>query len=125
MTAVSALVAALLSVLAGLHIFWAVGGSWGSAVAIPERDGVPIFRPSRSATLLVAVGLAAAAACALVRGGVVAAQGGELAAQIGCWVLTVLFGARAVGDGRYVGFFKRVRTTAFGPALSATFPLST
>jgi hypothetical protein len=34
--------------------------------------------------------------------------------RTGAWVLVVLFALRAVGDFRYVGFFKRVRGTPFG-----------
>jgi hypothetical protein len=113
MMVVSLFLAILLGALAGLHLFWALGEPWGKAVAVPERDGAPLFRPSRAVTLLVATGLILAAACAALRGGVEAAPGAGLTAQVGCWVLAVLFGARAIGEGRYVGFLKRVRNTAF------------
>jgi hypothetical protein len=110
---VAILLAMLLGALAGLHVFWMLGGSWGKAVAIPERDGAPLFRPSRASALLVAAALLAAAAFAVVRGGVVAAPGAGLAAEVGCWVPAVVFGVRALGEGRYLGFLKRVRNTAF------------
>jgi hypothetical protein len=113
MMVVALFLAILLGALAGLHVFWAFGGSWGKAVVIPERHGALLPRPSRAVTLLVAAGLLLAATCAVVRGVVVAAPGAALAAQVGCWVLAVLFAARAVGEGRYVGFLKRVRNTAF------------
>jgi hypothetical protein len=113
MMAVALFVTVPLVALAGLHVFWACGGSWGKAVAVPERDGAPLFRPSRAVTLLVAAGLLTAAACAVVRGGVVEVRGADSAARVGCRVLAVLFGARAVGEGRYIGFLKRVRGTAF------------
>jgi hypothetical protein len=113
MMVVSLFLAVLLGALAGLHFFWALGGAWGKAVAVPERDGAPLFRPSRAVTLLVTTGLILAAACAVVRGGVEVAPGARLTAQGGCWVLAVLFAARAIGEGRYVGFLKRVRNTAF------------
>ena len=58
----------ILGALAGLHVFWAFGGRWGKAVAIPERDGAPLFGISRGGTLLVALGLVTAAAGAVVRG---------------------------------------------------------
>jgi hypothetical protein len=114
MMVVSICLALLLGALAGLHVFWALGGSWGRALAIPERDGAPLFRPSRTVTWLVAVGLITAAVCAVVSGTVVAVPGTRLAAQAGCWVLAVVFGVRAIGEGRYVGFTKRVRATEFG-----------
>jgi hypothetical protein len=110
---VAILLAMVLVALAGLHAYWVLGGSWGKAVALPERDGGPLFRPLGAVTLLVAGALLTAAACAVVRGGVVAAPGTELAAQVGCWVLAVIFGLRAIGEGTYIGFLKRVRNTAF------------
>jgi hypothetical protein len=113
MMVVSICLALMLGALAGLHVVWALGGSWGRAVAVPERDGAPLFRPSRTVTLLVVVGLITAAACAVVSGTVVAAPATRLATQAGCWVLAVVFGVRAIGEGRYVGFTKRVRATAF------------
>jgi hypothetical protein len=113
MIVISVLLAILLGLVAGLHIFWAFGGSWGKAAAVPERDGTPLLRPSRVATLLVAAALISGAVCAVVRGGVAAASAAGLAAPAGCWVLAVIFGARAIGEGRYVGFMKRVRNTSF------------
>jgi hypothetical protein len=58
--------ASVLAFLSGLHIYWALGGRWGWGAAIPQVDGRPAFTPSRFATLLVALGLAAAAVLPLV-----------------------------------------------------------
>lgn len=57
--------------------------------------------------------LFAAALLVLQRGGVL---GGPLPAAIvraGCWTVALVFTARAVGDFRYLGFFKQVRNTRF------------
>jgi hypothetical protein len=113
MMVVSLVLAIVLAALAGLHVFWALGGSWGKALAVPQRNGAPLFRPSRAATLVVAAGLSVATAWAGVRGGVGPAAAAGLMAQGGCWVFAVLFAARAIGEGRYVGFLKRVRNTPF------------
>jgi hypothetical protein len=113
MMVVALFLAMLLGALAGLHVFWALGGSWGKAVAVPERAGAPLFRPGRGSALLVAAALLAAAVCAVVRGGLVPASSAGLAAQVGCWVCAVIFGVRAIGEGTYVGFLKRVRNTSF------------
>jgi hypothetical protein len=42
-------------------------------------------------------------------------------ARIGIWVLAAVFAARAVGDFRYVGFFKRVRDSRFARRDSRLF----
>jgi hypothetical protein len=36
------------------------------------------------------------------------------ATRIGCWLLATILIARAVGERRYLGLFKTVRTTTFG-----------
>ncbi len=82
------------------------------AAAIPEIDGRPAFRPSRAATLMVAVGLFAAAYVIALVGHIV---GGPLwrAPRFLAFGLTLRFLARALGDFRLVGFSKRVRSSRF------------
>ena len=61
----------------------------------------------------VAVLLAVAALIALGAGGSVALPLPNALVRIGIWVLAVVLLLRAIGDFRYVGFFKRVRGTPF------------
>jgi hypothetical protein len=110
---VGTLLAVVLAVLAALHVGWAFGGRAPGAAVIPEVNGKPAFVPSRAATLLVALGLAAAATLALVEGGIVPLPLPPLLARGAALLLGLVFVARAVGEFRLVGFFKRVRGTAF------------
>ena len=103
----------VLSFLSGLHIYWALGGRWGWGAAIPQVDGRPAFTPSRFATLLVALGLAAAAVLPLVRAGALPFAVPPSLSQWSAVFLALIFFIRAVGDFRLVGFFKRVRGTPF------------
>jgi hypothetical protein len=105
--------AAVLAFLSALHIYWAFGGRWGWGAAIPQIDGRPAYTPSRFATLLVALGLAAAAALPLVRTGALAFPVPSWLAQWSAVLLALVFFIRAVGDFRLIGFFKRVRGTHF------------
>ncbi|MEZ5840420.1 MAG: DUF3995 domain-containing protein [Hyphomicrobiales bacterium] len=114
MPALATILAAVFVVLALLHAYWAFGGTFGKAAAIPEINGAPAFEPSAAGTMLVAAGLLA---CALVIG--IAAGltngSGDLRGLAG-WVAYGLAAAlllRAVGEFRLVGFFKRVRGSAF------------
>jgi hypothetical protein len=63
--------------------------------------------------LAVAAGLAGAAYVALAAVGLVPWGLPRGALPFGCAVLAVLFAGRAIGERRYVGFFKRVRGTVF------------
>ncbi len=99
--------------LSGLHVYWACGGTWGKAAAVPAWKGRAAFAPSPFATGMVALGLAG---CAIV----VAALAGWLLLPVGGgsirglgYALALLFLARAIGDFRLVGFFKRLRGTRF------------
>ena len=94
-----------------LHVCWATGGRWGTDVAIPKRDGAPLFTPSPASTLLIAVLLFAAAFVLLGRVGMWGLWLPRWPFVIGTWTLAVVFGARAVGDFRWFGLFKR-RTEA-------------
>lgn len=107
------LLVAAFALLSLLHVYWACGGTWGKAVAVPEWKGRAAFTPSRFATALVAIGLADCSA-------LVAALAGWLPLPVGPGPLTalgyavaLLFLARAIGDFRLVGFFKRLRGTRF------------
>jgi len=111
MTAIA--LASVLAFLSGLHTYWALGGRWGRGAAIPQVDGRPAFTPSRFATLLVALGLAAAAVLPLVRTGAFPFAVPAWLSQWSAVFLALIFLLRAVGDFRLVGFFKRVRGTPF------------
>ncbi len=101
------------SLLALVHFYWALGGTALKSSAVPKVQGRAVFIPTAGATLVVALGLTL---CAWL----VAATAGLLASPISptslSW-LTFALGlallARAVGDFRLVGFFKRERNTRF------------
>jgi hypothetical protein len=105
--------ATVLALLGALHAYWALGGRFGKGAVIPERNGVPLFKPGVAATLVVAVLLWAGAACLLMRLGFF---GEVLPAGIStgaAWVMALVFLLRAIGDFRYVGFTKRVARSRF------------
>lgn len=100
-------------VLSMIHIFWAFGGRLGSSGAVPETKGKPAFEPGPMATLGVAAALLTAAGIVLWRSGWWSPGGPPWIPRVGIWVLAGLFFARAVGEFRLVGFFKKVRGTRF------------
>lgn len=102
--------AAILAALAALHVYWALGGRHGGSAVVPTADGRPLITPTPAATLVVAA-LLAVAAVLLVGGG--AAWTPRLLFRVGCGGVALVLLARAVGDGRAIGFTKRARDTAF------------
>lgn len=100
--------------LAGIHVYWALGGRRGLAGAIPERDGRPVFQPGPFATAVVAFLLLVSSALVLDRAGVVGPHVAPPALRRwGAWGIAAALSARAIGDFRYVGFFKQLRGTRF------------
>ena len=106
----------ILLIVAAVHIYWAAGGKAGKGAAIPSANGRAVIRPSAFGTALVAVGLCAMAALVALRIGwldLPALPGNSAVVEIGTWLMAVVFALRAIGDFRYVGFFKRIRDGKF------------
>jgi hypothetical protein len=112
-TALAAVVCAVFLVLALWHFRMAFVQPTGETGGVPSVDGKPLFVPSTQATLLVGIVLTSFA-------GLVAATAGfvdvGLPTVLLVWLsygLALGLVGRAVGEFRYVGFFKRVRGTPF------------
>ncbi len=106
----------VLLMLAGVHVYWAAGGKAGRGAAVPSANGRPVLRPSAFGTAMVAVGLGIMAALLALRIGwlnLAALPGDGVVVRVGVWLIAVVFALRAIGDFRYVGFFKRVRDSSF------------
>ena len=106
-------VAAVFVVLALWHFYMAAAPAGGRGGAVPTTQGKPLFVPSTKATIAVGGVL-------LVFAVLVAATAGLLAIGLPSWLLRWLsYGlalgllARAIGEFRYVGFFKRVVGSRF------------
>lgn len=101
--------------LSSIHVYWAFGGRWGSKAVFPTKnDAIPPAFPGPIPTLIVALGLLAFGLFYLVKGGIFTVALPDWLNQYGLLVLGSLFIMRAIGEFRYVGFFKKYRATAFG-----------
>lgn len=117
----SAVVAGILAAIAALHVYWGIVGVRGRSAALPEVDGRPVFVPTRAACFGVAAALAVAACVLLAKGGHLALPGTRWLGTAGSATVGVVLVARAIGDFRYVGFFKRVRGSRFATLDSLLF----
>ena len=110
---VPTLLAFVLFLLAGLHLYWAAGGTWGKRVVIPEVNGQPAFMPSRLSTVAVALALIGAACVAILRGFFLFSSFPGSPAHWATIAIGFAFLLRAIGGFRLVGLFKRIRGTPF------------
>jgi hypothetical protein len=99
--------------LGAMHLYWALGGKAGKGSVIPTRDGEPVLCPGAIGTLLVAGALFIMATLLAIRSGWIAANPLFFLSGVATWLICALFGLRAVGDFRYIGFFKSVRDSRF------------
>jgi hypothetical protein len=99
----------IFTMLSGIHFYWAFGGKFGSKAVVPEMSGEVVFKPSFLATILVAFALLLGAwlswkphlnSCnsTLIYGNL---------------AIAIVMFIRAIGDFKYVGFFKKIKGTIF------------
>jgi uncharacterized protein DUF3995 len=100
-------------ILAALHVYWALGGRWGSGATLPTIEGRRTLNPTPLGTAAVAALLALSAATICGKAGMFAT--GRYSAYLGdgSWGVCGVFLLRAVGNFKTFGFFKRVRGTDF------------
>jgi hypothetical protein len=107
------LLAVIFAILSFFHLYWAAGGRFGIGATIPTTGGESLFKPSPFGTILVAAALFAAMLVVLGRLKIWGAFVPGWIFYWGGWVISLLFLLRAIGDFRYVGFFKSVTDTNF------------
>jgi hypothetical protein len=114
MTAVLSIVVCLTFVLLAMwHVRMAFGSMTGESAAVPSVDGKPLFVPSRASTLVVACVLFAFALLVAGAARLIALGVPTQWLSWACYLLAFGLLARAVGEFKYVGFFKRVRGSPF------------
>lgn len=109
----SALGAAILAMVAVLHLYWALGGNAGQSVSAPELSGRAVLHLPRYSNALVALGLLAGALVLAARSGALGSAARTPVTAGAAGVMAVGFALRALGDFRFLGFFKSVRGTPF------------
>ncbi|MEP7318094.1 MAG: DUF3995 domain-containing protein [Panacibacter sp.] len=101
--------------LSGIHFYWGLGGKWAAKAVIPTKeDKEKGRRPKLSESFIVALGLFGFGIFILVKTEILSLALPAVLLDYGIWVLSLLFLLRAIGDFKYVGFFKKIKTTEFG-----------
>lgn len=114
MQAVAAVLTSSVFVVLSLwHVYWALGGRLAHQAALPIKDGKPLFQPSAVGTFFGGIALMAFAGLVAFNAGLLGTEPAPawLRWAGGAVVLALL--GRAIGDFRYVGFFKRLGDEPF------------
>jgi len=122
----SILLSIILIGLGLIHFNWAVGGKFGFSESLPTKEsGERVFNPRKIDGAIVGIGLTAFGIFYILRSGLIEFYLPEWIMKYGSWIIPSIFILRAIGEFKYVGFFKSVRKTDFGKLDTKLFsPLS-
>ncbi|MFA9559961.1 DUF3995 domain-containing protein [Evansella sp. AB-rgal1] len=105
---------AMLTLISFIHFYWIFGGRWGINAAVPEKvGGRYLFAPRIIETLIVALGLLFVGYMLLVQFNAIPFFQPNVWTKTICILFTIVFFLRAIGDFKYLGFFKRIKHTTF------------
>ncbi|MEP3208235.1 MAG: DUF3995 domain-containing protein [Maribacter sp.] len=112
----------IFSFLSAMHFYWAFGGRWGVDSVIPTaEDSIKALRPPTIATIVVGIVLLSFALFYVTRMGLLTVELASWLFLYTGWVLPAIFLLRVIGDFKYVGLFKKIKSTKFAKADSKYF----
>jgi len=121
-TILSTILFVIFTSLGFIHFYWLLGGKWGLEKVIPTKDNqtnmpsIPKF-----ATLIVGLVLVSFGLLYLIKSPLANLEIPDWVTNYGYWIIPVVFILRAIGDFKYVGFFKKIKDTEFAKADSKWF----
>ena len=98
--------------LAAIHFHWVFGGSFGFAASLPTKvTGERVLNPKKMDSAVVAIALTAFGLFYLIKANLIDIPLPLWVFTVGSWLIPAIFLIRAIGEFKYVGFFKRIKTT--------------
>ncbi len=114
-TSLALILTFILLILSGIHYSWVFGGTWGFAQSLPtNEEGKRVLNPRKIESAVVATGLLLFAFFFFIKSGLTNFYVPNWIANYFGWVISSIFTLRAIGDFKYVGFFKKIKDTEFG-----------
>ncbi|MEJ7823104.1 MAG: DUF3995 domain-containing protein [Chitinophagaceae bacterium] len=97
-----------------LHFYWAFGGvNWLHEVLPTSSNGVNRMNPGMAATLIVAFGLLLLSIITAGNFGLFNRYFKRKYFSYGALLIAIIFFLRALGDFKFIGFFKTIKSTKF------------
>jgi len=101
--------------LACIHFNWVIGGKYGFEAVIPTNEnGERVFHPKKTDSAIVALALTLCSIFYFLYSGITNYELPQWISQYMKWIIPSICILRAIGDFKYVGFFKRYTKTKFG-----------
>ena len=110
----SVLLSFILILLGSIHFNWAFGGTFGFLNALPTNEnGEKVLNPKKIDSAIVAIGLTLFGLFYIIKSGLIEYELPEWILTYVGWIIPIIFILRAIGEFKYVGFFKSVKNTGF------------
>ena len=111
----SILLSLILIGLGMIHFNWVIGGKFGFSESLPtKKNGERVLNPKKIDCAIVGFGLTVFGIFYIFKSGLIEFNLPEWIMTYGSWIIPIIFLLRAVGEFKYVGFFKSVKKTDFG-----------
>ena len=113
----------ILSILLGIiliglgliHFNWVMGGKFGFSESLPTKEnGKRVLNPKKIDSAIVGIGLTIFGIFYVLKSGLIEFNLPSWIMEYASWIIPIIFLLRAIGEFRYVGFFKSIKTTEFG-----------
>ncbi|WP_200975579.1 DUF3995 domain-containing protein [Echinicola sp. 20G] len=105
-----------------IHFNWVIGGKFGFEASLPTKsNGERVLNPNKLDSAVVGLGLTAFGVFYLLKSGILEFPLPDWIFHYGGWIIPIIFLLRAIGEFRYVGFFKKIKDTDFGRLDSKLF----
>ncbi len=111
----SIILSLILLTLSLIHFNWVIGGTYGFDISLPTKiSGERILNPKKIDSAIVALGLLSFSLFYFFNSQLISYSLPEWITTYASWIIPIIFIIRAIGDFKYVGFFKSVKSTKFG-----------
>ncbi|NMM50665.1 DUF3995 domain-containing protein [Marinigracilibium pacificum] len=97
-----------------IHFNWVLGGEFGFSASLPTNEkGERVLNPKRLESAIVGIGLTAFGLFYFTDSGLINIHLPNWVTEYGGWIIPSIFILRAIGEFKYVGFFKKIKNTEF------------
>lgn len=102
-------------VISIIHFYWVFGGLKGLNKALPtDEKGKRVLNPGKIETSIVGLGLLFFAFYYFTKIGMFEIELPQFIVGYSGWIISSIFILRAIGEFKYIGFFKKIKNTEFG-----------
>jgi hypothetical protein len=112
---ISIILSLIFIILSLIHFNWVLGGTWGFDNSLPTNEqGERVLHPKKYDSAIVGLGLASFGIFYLLKSQIIEFPIYTWITTYGGWIIPSVFLLRALGEFKYLGFFKKIQNTEFG-----------